>query len=117
MAYAADNRDARRENGVSDDLLVKGPQVLQAPAAPADNDDIDEGISSVHASEGGCNLLCGALALHADRTDPYLDRGPAPTQDLEHVTDRRSRRTGDQRNAPGETRQGPFARQFKIAQR
>src|SRR5262249_62047465 len=106
MAYGAYHRDLRPEDGIRDQLLVERPQVFQAPAAATDDQRVEPdravGLESIEQPDGCRDFSCGSVALdsHWDNRD-RRDR-PATGEQFEHVTDRGTGRTGDQRDRPGE---------------
>ena len=56
---------AKRELSRHDDLFVEGPQVFQAAAAAANDQDIDRRRESIHQLDARGDLRRGAFALHA----------------------------------------------------
>src|SRR5205809_537070 len=68
VPYGADDGDPAIEDGAGHDFFVEGPQVFQAPAAAARDDDVDTG-QEVHRSQRGGDLRRGALPLHGHGHD------------------------------------------------
>ena len=75
VADSRNQRDAGLRRGPYDDLLVEGPQVLQAAATAGDDQHVRPGQvrierrQGVKAADGRRDLTCRTLALHRDRPD------------------------------------------------
>ena len=109
VADAADDGDARGEDGLGDRLLVEGPEVFEAAAAAADDHHIDDGsarrVQLVDAANGVGDVLRRPVALHLDRADPHFGGRPAARQDLQHVAHGGAGGAGDQHDAARDARQ------------
>ena len=81
MADGTHHRNAGRENRRGQHLLVERPQVFQAPAAAADDHDVDRQraalVQPVQVADGGGDLVRGAIALDPDGADDDFGRRPA----------------------------------------
>ena len=66
MAHRAHDGDAACIDGPGHAFLIKGPQILQAAAAPAHDQHIRRFVG-VHPLDGLGDLLGRALPLHLDR--------------------------------------------------
>ena len=90
MALAAD--------GARHDLLVEAPEVLEAAAAPRDDDQVgprhgSAGDQRVEAGDGGGHLDRAGLALHPHRPDQHV-AGEAVGEPMQDVADHRAGRRG-----------------------
>ena len=79
-----DHRDRGRRDRPGDRFLVEGPQVLERPAAPPDDDDIDPFLSR-ELVDAARDLSGSALSLHAHWADDDVGCGMPPGQHLENV--------------------------------
>ena len=96
-----------RVHGADQGLVGEGQQILDRPAASSHHDDVDVG-HPVEPLERLDHLQGRARSLHGRVHHLEVDRGPAPSGVVEHVALRRGPRAGDQPDAAGQERQGPF---------
>ncbi len=93
MADGGDQRDAARRGGPHDDLLIEGPEILQAAAAPGDDQEIGPRQAparehGVEPGDGGGDLILRPLALDQHRPDQHPAR-EAVGQAMQDVADHR----------------------------
>ena len=116
---ARDNGNARGNDRLGNRFFIEGPQIFETAAAAPKNDQVDwlaiGRLQAIECPECRNDFLHRALALHADRADPYLNSGPATRQDFQHIADRGAGRTGDQNEPAWDTRQRLLAAWLEIA--
>ncbi|MNT57809.1 hypothetical protein D3C72_1952110 [compost metagenome] len=121
MADAADHRQRGAGDGAGDHFFVERPQVLDAAAAAADDQQLDL-LAQVGRIDGGGDLCRGAVALYRRRVQDQRDAGHAPAQGGDHVAQRGGGRRGDDADGGGVAGQRffvaiveqSFRRQFRL---
>ncbi len=118
VAHRRDQWDGRRRGRPHHDLLVEGPEILQAAAAPRHDQDIGPRHravlgQAVEARDGRRHLGCRLLALHRHRPDQHVAR-KAVGQPVQDVADHRAAGRGHHAHHLGQEGQWPLA--VKIEQ-
>ena len=103
-----DQRDAAAFDGAGDHFFIKGPEIFQAAAATANDDDVHI-LGLVKIVDGAGDTGRGGRSLNRHGRDEDLPIGKAPGEHLEHIADRRAGRGGYDADPPGEQGQGAFA--------
>jgi hypothetical protein len=108
VAHAAHHGNRAGVDRARDDLLVEGPQVLEAAAAATDDEHV-----RVLALAGDANrardLRAGSLALHRRGVEDHGRHRRAPAQHREDVAERRRLTRGHDADRAREGRQRPLA--------
>ncbi len=106
MPDGRDDRDAGARDRPRDELLVKGPEVLDASPAPPDDQHLSRlfGVGQIQRLR---DLLGRAVALHFHRKDDELKM---PAQLADHVVDGGAGRRGDEADPVRKLGDGPLAR-------
>src|SRR5262249_37030610 len=102
-------------DGVSDHLFVEGPEVLDAAAAAAHNEDVDA-TQAVEKMKGGSDLLSRTLALDPCGADPNLGDRPAAAEDFEHIPHGSPRGACPQSDPAGVARERFLALRIEVSQ-
>ena len=114
-----DERNAGGRRGAHHDLLVEGPEVFQAAAAPRHDQQVrarrvPAARQGVEALDRGGDLRGRALALDENRPDQNPAR-EAVGQAVQDVADHRAARRGHHADDLGQEGQGPLARVLEEA--
>ena len=86
MADAGDDGNRAGDNGASDGLFVKSPQVFQRAAAARQDQNVGK-LLAVEIADGLHDFAGSAIALHADGIKHNVQVGEAPLQDAHNVAD------------------------------
>ena len=114
VADRGDDGDRRSEDRARDRLLVEGPEVLDAAAAPARDHQLDLA-TQPGAPDALRDVQRGAVALDADGHEDQVRAREAVEDDLQEVVDRGAVRRRHERDAAREERQRPLARGVEDA--
>ncbi len=109
---AGDHRHRARGDGPRHDFLVERPEILDRPAAAPDDHDIDAVDPRDHP-QAARDVLRGALALDARRTNHDMRLGIALGQHRQDVANRRAVKRGDHADLARQHRQRPLARRIE----
>ena len=97
MAHCRDDRDCTVKNSPRHRLLIERPQILDAPAAAADNDHIH--LLFLQGAYPPRHALCRAIALDLGRIQDQLHIRIAPARDIDDIPDRSPGRRSDDANS------------------
>lgn len=114
VADGGNERDVAGGGRAHHVLVVEAPQVLEAAAAPGDDDQVrprdrSTRFERIEAADGGGHFRAGALPLDPDRPDQDMGR-EAVGEAVQDVADDRAGGRGDNADDPGQERQELLAR-------